>query len=164
MLSPVRPRRSKGGGVQTASVLAVMAVTVMGLGLVLALALASSAAALVSPPPEAQEFIAFVASRGYFTEYHEVETEDGYLLGVFRIPCARNRVIDPPGCGPPPPHTRAVGSSEPQRMRREMDGIKWPGNREPVIVWHGLLSSAFGWCVATKIPFARLRFSRPHLN
>ena len=60
--------------------------------------------------------IEIVSSKGYEIEEHYVETEDGYILGVFRIP-------------------RGHGESK-------GDG---PTEKPVVILQHGLLDSSFTW-------------------
>jgi pimeloyl-ACP methyl ester carboxylesterase len=79
------------------------------------LALAAAAAAF-----RHRAMAELVLAAGFPLEEHFVETADGYLLGVYRIPRGRRSI-------------------------RGLSRALAPASRPPVLLWHGLLDSSASW-------------------
>ncbi|XP_072141346.1 gastric triacylglycerol lipase-like [Dermacentor andersoni] len=69
-----------------------------------------------------------IEARGYPVESHQVVTDDGYVLGLYRIPRGR------------------VETEEASKTRTDMTTTGCDGaSRAPVLIMHGLLASAITW-------------------
>lgn len=80
---------------------------------------------------------------GYPAEHHYVTTQDGYVLGIHRIPGPRGARADVGADGPP-----EVGDNRVDRAAKRAGAGRRSARRPAVLLAHPLLSSSAEWVVA----------------